>query len=166
FLLTIVAIVAAALTFVGWSLAGKDASFVIERVVTVLVIACPHALGLAIPLVVAISTTLGARSGLLIRDRRGFKDARNLNVVVFDKTGTLTRGEFGVTEVVPSEEETEASVLRLAAAIEHDSEHPLAQGILRAARERHITAPAADGLQAIAGKGVMARLEGRELFVG
>ena len=89
-----------------------------------------------------------------------------INVVVFDKTGTLTRGEFGVTEVVPSEEETEASVLRLAAAIEHDSEHPLAQGILRVARERHITVPAAEGLQAIAGKGVTARLEGRELFVG
>jgi len=94
FALTIIAVVAAGLTLVGWSAAGADASFVIERVVTVLVIACPHALGLAIPLVVAISTTLGARNGFLVRDRRGLEEARNVNAVFFDKTGTLTRGEF------------------------------------------------------------------------
>src|SRR3954471_4039150 len=92
--LTIVAILAALVTLVAWSIAGKQASFVIERVVTVLVIACPHALGLAIPLVVAISTTLGARNGLLVRDRRGLEEARNVTAVFFDKTGTLTRGEF------------------------------------------------------------------------
>src|SRR5262249_51488847 len=97
-LLTVVAIAAAAITLAGWSAAGKSASFVVERVVTVLVIACPHALGLAIPLVVAISTTLGARSGLLIRDRRGLEEARNVTAVFFDKTGTLTLGEFRVVE--------------------------------------------------------------------
>ena len=102
FLLTVVAIVAAAITLIAWSVAGKDASFVVERVVTVLVIACPHALGLAIPLVVAISTTLKAlRSGLLIRDRRGLEDARNVTAVFFDKTGTLTLGEFRVVEITP-----------------------------------------------------------------
>ena len=99
FALTIVAVVAAALTLVGWFIAGAPAAFVVERVVTVLVIACPHALGLAIPLVVAISTTLGARNGLLVRDRRGLEEARNLNAVFFDKTGTLTRGEFRVVEI-------------------------------------------------------------------
>jgi len=98
-LLTIVAIVAALATLAGWLLAGEAASFVIERVVTVLVIACPHALGLAIPLVVAISTTIGARHGLLVRDRRGLEEARNVTAVFFDKTGTLTRGEFRVVEI-------------------------------------------------------------------
>ena len=103
FLLTIVAIIAAAVTLIGWSLAGRDASFVIERVVTVLVIACPHALGLAIPLVIAISTTLGARSGLLVRDRRGLEEARTVTSIFFDKTGTLTRGEFRVVDVTTRE---------------------------------------------------------------
>ena len=99
FVLTIVAIVAAAITSSAGSAGRRDASFVIERVVTVLVIACPHALGLAIPLVVAISTTLGARNGLLVRDRRGLEEARNVDAVFFDKTGTLTRGEFRVVEI-------------------------------------------------------------------
>ena len=132
----------------------------------VLVIACPHALGLAVPLVVAISTTLGARTGLLIRDRRGLEEARNVTTVVFDKTGTLTRGEFGVTEIAAVEGETQEGVLRMAAALERESEHPLAQGIVRAADERRIVAPNAEGFQAIAGKGVKGRIEGRELFIG
>jgi P-type Cu2+ transporter len=166
FLLTIVAIVAAVLTLVGWALAGKDGSFVIERVVTVLVIACPHALGLAIPLVVAISTTLGARSGLLIRDRRGLEEARNVTAVFFDKTGTLTRGEFRVVEITPAEGLTADEALRLAAAVEHDSEHTIAQGIVKSAEERGLSLPSADHFQAIPGRGVRAVVGGRELVLG
>ncbi|HEX7777659.1 MAG TPA: HAD-IC family P-type ATPase, partial [Vicinamibacterales bacterium] len=99
FLLTIVAIVAGGVTLVGWLALGATGAFAVERVVSVLVIACPHALGLAVPLVIAISTTLGARSGLLVRDRRGLEEARHLTTVVFDKTGTLTRGEFRVVDI-------------------------------------------------------------------
>src|SRR5437867_337046 len=166
FVLTIVAIVAAAVTLVAWSLAGKDASFVIERVVTVLVIACPHALGLAVPLVIAISTTLGARSGLLVRDRRGLEEARNLSAVVFDKTGTLTRGEFGVVGIAVADGLDEQEALRLAAAVERDSEHTIAQGIVRTARERKLELPRAEGFQALPGEGVTARVGARTLFVG
>src|SRR5262249_40926113 len=144
FLLTVVAIVAAVITLVGWSIAGKDASFVIERVVTVLVIACPHALGLAIPLVVAISTTLGARSGLLIRDRRGLEEARNVTAVFFDKTGTLTRGEFRVVDIATRPGITADDALAIAAAAEHDSEHTIAQGIVKSAEERGLRIPKAE----------------------
>ena len=140
-LLTVVAIVAAAITLIAWSVAGKDASFVIERVVTVLVIACPHALGLAIPLVVAISTTLGARSGLLIRDRRGLEEARNVTAVFFDKTGTLTRGEFRVVEITTRQGLAPDDALALAAAVEHDSEHTIALGVVKSAEERGLHVP-------------------------
>jgi P-type E1-E2 ATPase len=102
---------------VGWFAAGEAASFVIERVVTVLVIACPHALGLAIPLVVAISTTIGARNGLLVRDRRGLEEARNVTTVFFDKTGTLTRGEFLVVEMTTRAGLGQGEALALAAAV-------------------------------------------------
>ena len=166
FYLTFIAIVAAVLTFAVWSLAGRDASFVIERVVTVLVIACPHALGLAIPLVVAISTTLGARSGLLVRDRRGLEEARNVNAVFFDKTGTLTRGEFRVVEITTREGLAQDEALALAAAVEHDSEHTIAQGIVRTAEERQLTIPAGAQFQAIAGHGVQAVVGGREVLIG
>ena len=166
FWLTLVALGAGSLTLVVWLALGAPGAFAIERLVSVLVIACPHALGLAIPLVVAIATTVGAGSGLLIRNRRGMEEARNLNVVVFDKTGTLTRGEFGVTEVAAAEGETRDTVLRLAASIEHDSEHPLAQGIVRAAQEQGIAVAAAEGFGSIPGKGVAGRIAGRELFVG
>lgn len=166
FLLTIVAIVAAALTFIGWSLAGRDASFVIERVVTVLVIACPHALGLAIPLVVAISTTLGARNGLLVRDRRGLEEARNVTAVFFDKTGTLTRGEFRVVEITTREGVAADEALALAAAVERDSEHTIAQGIVKTAQERGLTIPNAEQFQAVPGRGVQASVNGRRLLLG
>src|SRR5258706_1505206 len=156
FLLTIVAIVAAGLTFIGWSLAGRDASFVIERVVTVLVIACPHALGLAIPLVVAISTTLGARSGLLVRDRRGLEEARNVTAVFFDKTGTLTRGEFRVVEIATVPPLTSDEALSTAATIERDSEHTVARGIVLSAEERRLPLRSLSGFEAIAGQGVRA----------
>jgi Cu2+-exporting ATPase len=166
FLLTIVAIVASVLTFVGWSLAGRDASFVIERVVTVLVIACPHALGLAIPLVVAISTTLGAKSGLLVRDRRGLEEARNVTAVFFDKTGTLTRGEFRVVEITTREGVAADEALALAAAVERDSEHTIAQGIVKTAQERGLTVPSAEQFQAVPGRGVQASVNSRRLLLG
>src|SRR5207247_3667052 len=136
-----------------WFLAGQGASFVIERVVTVLVIACPHALGLAIPLVVAISTTLGARNGLLVRDRRGLEEARNVTAVFFDKTGTLTRGEFRVGEITPRQGLDPEQALALAAAVERDSEHTIAQGIVKSAEERRLHVPRAARFQSIPGRG-------------
>jgi Cu2+-exporting ATPase len=166
FLLTLVAIASAGATLVGWSLAGKDASFVIERVVTVLVIACPHALGLAIPLVVAISTTLGARSGLLVRDRRGLEEARNVTAVFFDKTGTLTRGEFRVVDIATRPGITAEDALATAAAAEHDSEHTIAQGIVKSAEERGLPIPKAERFQAIPGHGVEAHVGGRQIRLG
>jgi P-type Cu2+ transporter len=166
FLLTVVAIAAAVITLVGWSLAGKDASFVIERVVTVLVIACPHALGLAIPLVVAISTTLGARSGLLIRDRRGLEEARNVTAVFFDKTGTLTRGEFRVVEITTRQGLSSDDALTIAAAVEHDSEHTIALGIVKSAQERGLRVPNAERFQALPGRGVQAVVNGRTILAG
>jgi P-type Cu2+ transporter len=166
FLLTVVAIVAAAITLITWSVAGKDPSFVIERVVTVLVIACPHALGLAIPLVVAISTSLGARSGLLIRDRRGLEDARNVTAVFFDKTGTLTRGEFRVVEITTRQGLASDDALAIAAAVEHDSEHTIAQGIVKSAEERGLHLRKAERFQALPGRGVQAVVDGRTILVG
>jgi Cu2+-exporting ATPase len=166
FLLTIVAIVAAVVTLLAWSVAGRDASFVIERVVTVLVIACPHALGLAIPVVVAISTTLGARSGLLIRDRRGLEEARNVTAVFFDKTGTLTRGEFRVVETTAREGLSSDDALAIAAAVERDSEHTIAQGIVKSAEERGLSLPRAADFRAIPGQGVKATVGGREIQLG
>ncbi|MGH7526197.1 MAG: heavy metal translocating P-type ATPase [Gemmatimonadales bacterium] len=166
FWLTLAALGAGAVTLVAWLAAGSEPAFAVERLVTVLVIACPHALGLAIPLVIAISTTLGARGGLLVRDRRGLEEARHLTAVVFDKTGTLTRGEFGVVGVAAADGTSEAEALRLAAAVERDSEHTIAQGIVRSARERGVDLPAAEGFQAIPGVGVSARIGGRSLLVG
>jgi P-type Cu2+ transporter len=165
-LLTVIAIVAAAMTFIAWSIAGKDASFVIERVVTVLVIACPHALGLAIPLVVAISTTLGARSGLLIRDRRGLEEARNVTAVFFDKTGTLTRGEFRVVDITTRQGLAPDDALAIAAAVEQDSEHTIAQGIVKSARERGLRLQKAERFQALPGRGVQAVVEDRTILLG
>jgi Cu2+-exporting ATPase len=166
FYLTFAAIAAAILTLVAWAFAGSEPSFVIERVVTVLVIACPHALGLAVPLVVAISTALGARNGLLVRDRRGLEEARTVRAVFFDKTGTLTRGEFRVVETTTVKELSHDQALTLAAAVEHDSEHTIAQGIVKSAGERGLSLPLAEGFQAIPGRGVRATVNGREIFVG
>jgi P-type Cu2+ transporter len=164
-LLTLVAIGAGGLTLVAWLALGASLDFTITRMVTVLVIACPHALGLAVPLVIAISTTLGARSGLLVRDRRGLEEARNLDAVVFDKTGTLTLGEHRVIETTTLEVD-EAEALRLAAAVERDSEHPIARALLRSAEERGIEVPRAGDFQALPGHGVQATVAGRELKVG
>jgi Cu2+-exporting ATPase len=166
FALTLVAIGSAVVTFVAWLAVGATPEYAIERVVTVLVIACPHALGLAIPLVIAISTTLAARSGLLIRDRRGLEEARNLNTVVFDKTGTLTRGEFRVVEVVTDGTLSEDEALSLAAAVERDSEHTIARGIVKSAEERSVKIPDVRDFRAIPGRGAEARLGERRLAVG
>jgi len=166
FILTIAAIVAAGLTLSIWLTLGATLHFTITRVVTVLVIACPHALGLAIPLVIAISTTLAARSGLLVRDRRGLEEARKLSVVVFDKTGTLTLGEHRVVETVATPGIKKDEALSLAAAVEHDSEHPIAQALLRSARENKLEVPASRDFKAIPGYGVRATVSGRDLKVG
>src|SRR6266508_1355622 len=166
FILTIAALAAALLTAIAWGLAGAPGAFIVERIVTVLVIACPHALGLAIPLVIAISTTLGARSGLLVRDRRGLEEARRLTTVVFDKTGTITLGEYRVVGVRVGDGVTEEEALRFAAAVERDSEHPVAQAVVRTARERGLSIPQAQGFEAIPGRGVRAQVDGRERLVG
>jgi len=166
FWLTVIAIGVGLMTLVAWLAVGAGAAFAVERLVTVLVIACPHALGLAIPLVIAISTTLGAGAGLLVRDRRGLEEARNLTTVVFDKTGTLTRGEFGVVAIRTVQGLAETEALRLAAAVERDSEHTIAQGMLRSARERNLSVPPAQDFQALPGLGVQARVDGRTLLVG
>jgi P-type Cu2+ transporter len=166
FILTIVAIVSAVITLIGWLIAGAPIVFAIERVVTVLVIACPHALGLAIPLVIAISTTIGAKSGLLVRDRRGLEEARNLTAVVFDKTGTLTRGEFRVVDITTAPGLSADDALKLAASLERDSEHTIAQGVVKSAEERGLsTAPAKD-FKAIPGQGVQGTIDGRQLMLG
>jgi Cu2+-exporting ATPase len=166
FILTIVAIVAGAVTFVAWTALGASRAFAVERVVSVLVIACPHALGLAVPLVIAISTSLGASSGLLVRDRRGLEEARHLTTIVFDKTGTLTRGEFRVVDIATDGTLDANEALRLAAAVERDSEHTIAQGIVKSAEERQLKVSKADQFEAIPGHGVRAVVEGQELFMG
>jgi Cu2+-exporting ATPase len=166
FFLTIAAIVAAMLTAIIWPVLGRPWSFIIERVVTVLVIACPHALGLAIPLVIAISTTLGARHGLLVRDRRGLEEARLVSVVVFDKTGTLTLGEQRVVELATTAAITPDEALRLAAAVERDAEHPVAQALMKTVQERNLDAPSSKDFQSMPGQGVHATVNGRALYVG
>jgi Cu2+-exporting ATPase len=166
FWLTWVALGAGALTLIAWLVARAEPAFAIERMVTVLVIACPHALGLAVPLVVAISTTLGARGGLLVRDRRGLEEARNLQAVVFDKTGTLTLGEHRVVDVAAADGIARGEALRLAAAVERDSEHPVARAVVLSAEERGLSVPPAEAFEAIPGHGVRARVEGRDLQVG
>ena len=167
FALTIVAIAAGVLTLLVWLwLRRGNPEFAIERMVTVLVIACPHALGLAVPLVIAISTTLGARSGLLVRDRRGLEEARNLTAVVFDKTGTLTLGEHRVVDVATAGGLSAEDALRLAAGVERNSEHPVARAIVKSAEERQQRIPDASEFTYVPGRGVHAVVEGRRLATG
>lgn len=166
FWLTWVALGAGVVTFAAWLAAGASTATAVERLVTVLVIACPHALGLAVPLVLAISTTLGAQNGLLVRDRRGLEEARNLTTVVFDKTGTLTLGEHRVVAMQTIDGISEESALRIAAAIERDAEHPVARAVIKSAEERKIAVPTASSFEAIPGRGVRAMVDGREFAVG
>lgn len=167
FILTVVAVVAGIITFVVWlSFVGRDFSFALERMVTVMVIACPHALGLAVPLVVAVSTSLSATNGLLIRNRAAFESARNLDTIVFDKTGTLTKGEFGVTDILVMEEGVgEDDILRLAASVELHSEHPIAAGVISTAREKDLDIPRSTDFESITGQGVVATVDGAEVRV-
>jgi len=161
-LLFYVALGAAIVTLIAWLfLAPGDPAFVLERVVSVLVIACPHALGLAIPLVSQLSTAIGARNGILVKNRLALEEARAIDVVLFDKTGTLTTGTQGVVAVVPEDPE----VLRLAAAVEAKSEHPIARAIVAAAKERGVRVPRAKGFTALAGRGASATVDDRELLV-
>jgi Cu2+-exporting ATPase len=166
FILTIVAVGTGVLTLVVWLAVGATGAFAVERLVSVLVIACPHALGLAVPLVAAISTSLGAKSGLLVRDRRGLEEARNLTTVVFDKTGTLTRGEFRVVDIATDGSLNRDDALRIAAAVERDSEHTIAQGIVKSAEEQTLNVPKADQFEAMPGLGVKAVVDGQEFYVG
>jgi P-type Cu2+ transporter len=161
-----VALGAAALTAIAWTLAIGFNVAVIERVATVLVIACPHALGLAIPLVVAITTGIGAKNGILVRDRLALEAARNINVVVFDKTGTLTRGEFGVVDIAAVEGWDAERALALTAAVEGDSEHTIARGIRHSAEERGLALLPVTDFAALPGKGAQAISNGQTLWVG
>jgi Cu2+-exporting ATPase len=162
------AVCVATVTAIAWTAAVGFQVSVISRVATVLVIACPHALGLAIPLVVAITTSVAASSGILVRDRLALEQAREMDVVMFDKTGTLTRGEFGVTDVVTNAGWSEERALALAAAVERDSEHTIARGILQAAEERGVSATEAKitYFEAIEGRGVRAQVDGHNIHVG
>ncbi|WP_226483234.1 copper-translocating P-type ATPase [Natrinema amylolyticum] len=161
-----VALTAAVVTAIAWTVAVSFNATVIERVVTVLVIACPHALGLAIPLVVAINTSLAARNGMLVRDRIAMEDARNLDAIIFDKTGTLTEGEHGVVDMATVDSIDEDDAFALAAAVESDSEHMIARAIREAAEERDLTTPDATNFEAIKGRGVRANVDGSEMYVG
>jgi Cu2+-exporting ATPase len=160
------AIGVALLTTIGWTIAVGFNIEVLKRVVTVLVIACPHALGLAIPLVVAISTSLSAKNGLLVRDRLALESARKLNTIIFDKTGTLTKGELGVVGIAAVNGYSEDEALALTAAIEGDSEHMIAKGIRQAAKEKGLSLPKVSNFEAIKGYGVRASHGGNTVHVG
>jgi Cu2+-exporting ATPase len=161
-----IALAMAALTAVAWVIAIGFNVEVIARVATVLVIACPHALGLAVPLVVAITTAMSASNGILVRDRLALEKARQIDTVIFDKTGTLTEGRFGVVGVMTADGLSEAEALALTAAVEGDSEHTIARGIRRAAEERSLALPSISGFEALKGRGVRASLDGHTVYVG
>lgn len=164
FVLTIVAIITAIITFVAWFVA-KDAGFALERSVTVLIIACPHALGLAIPLVVSISTALSARNGLLVRKRLALESARKLDWVLFDKTGTLTQGKHGVTDIWATKGYSEEDILHLTASLEQNSEHIVGKGIVKKAEEQHVHLDKVTNFKALPGLGVQGTLHGKDVFI-
>lgn len=164
--LTIIALVSGIATFLYWDLTGQSLAFAMERMVTVIVICCPHALGLAVPLVVAKSTALSAKNGLLIKNRTAFENARKITTIVFDKTGTLTVGKFEVSKIVSLQKEfSESEIIRLASALEQKSEHPIATGILQKVKDLSITIPATENFNSITGKGVEATVEGKKILV-
>ena len=189
FVLTVVALVAGSLTVSAWLILGMEFAFAVERAVTVMVTACPHALGLAIPLVVAISTSLAARSGQLVRDRQAFENARDIKAVVFDKTGTLTEGRFGVTDILSLAEDGDAvngdqsdreradggpvdgggvdrdRILALASSLEGRAEHPIARAVIESAKERGLSVYSVEEFHLIPGEGIEGRIEGRNLKI-
>tara|TARA_R110002072_G_scaffold175495_8_gene331293 strand:- start:4667 stop:6769 length:2103 start_codon:yes stop_codon:yes gene_type:complete len=153
-------------TLAVWLILGFPFVYALERMVTVMVIACPHALGLAIPLVVAISTAVSAQNGLLIRNRTAFEESRKISVLLFDKTGTLTKGDFGVTRIKSvNQSYSSEEILRLSSALEQSSEHPIAVGIIKKVKEDNITIPHPENFNAITGKGVEAKVEGKQVKV-
>ncbi|MDP2651204.1 MAG: copper-translocating P-type ATPase [bacterium] len=158
--LTFIAVIGAIITLLSWLLAGATVAFAVARVVAVLVIACPHALGLAVPLVASISTTKAAKSGFLVKQRLALESARNVDIVLFDKTGTLTEGKFGVTSSSSDE------ALALAAAVETHSEHPIAEAIVAEAKRKGLTVGEAKNFKRIPGLGAEAEVEGKKVFVG
>jgi Cu2+-exporting ATPase len=161
-----IAVGVAAITAVAWIIAiGFDVQ-IIARVATVLVIACPHALGLAVPLVIAITTAMGANNGILIRDRLTLEKARQIDTVIFDKTGTLTKGEFGVVDIAATDGYDENEVLALAAAIEGDSEHTIARGIRNKAEALELSLPEVSNFEAIKGRGVQAAHQESKVYIG
>jgi len=166
FYLTVIAVAIGGITFAAWLIAQAGIVFATERLVAVLVVACPHALGLAIPLVASISTTMAARNGLLIRQRLALEAARKVNIVLFDKTGTLTRGEFGIDSIIVLPEKSENEVLELAASVNSHSEHPLAKAMTEEAKKRNIKLLEIKNFRRIPGKGIRAEVGGEEVFVG
>lgn len=164
FYLTFIAIGTAIVTFIFWLIA-RDAGFALERSVTVLIIACPHALGLAIPLVVAISTALSAKNGLLVRKRLALEAARKLDWVLFDKTGTLTKGEHGVTDIWATKDFTDKEILHLTASLEQNSEHIVGKGIVRKAEEQQVKLDKVTDFKALPGLGVQGILHGKEVYI-
>jgi len=165
FYLTLIAITAGSITLGTWLYLGKPFVFALERMVTVMVITCPHALGLAVPLVVSVSTSISAKRGILIRNREAFERAKDVQVVVFDKTGTLTEGKFEVTDIIPLDELGEEEILRYAATLESHSSHPIAQGIVDKARELGINPYNIDESKVLPGKGVQGIINGKEVLV-
>jgi Cu2+-exporting ATPase len=160
--LTIIALAGGGITLIIWlAVLNLGLAFSLERMVTVMIIACPHALGVAIPLVVAVSTAISAKNGLLIRDRTAFEQARNIQAIIFDKTGTLTEGKFGVTDVLKFNAITEKEILKYAASVEAYSEHPIAKGIVTSSEERFLM----EGFRAIPGKGAEAKVNGKDVKV-
>ena len=171
--LTIIALTIGTLTFILWIYFGQQPVFALERAVTVMVITCPHALGLAIPLVIAVSTSIAANSGILIRDRQAFERARDLHALIFDKTGTLTEGRFGVTDIISLSDEEEENqlgnksdtILSLAASLEANSEHSIALGVMESARKKGLKMRSVEQFSSIPGKGVEGLVEGKKYLV-
>ena len=166
FYLTLVAVIGGLITFVSWIFAGAEVAFAMARLVAVLVIACPHALGLAVPLVASISTTKAAHNGFLVKQRLALEAARTVDIVLFDKTGTLTEGRFGVVDIWNVGTTDTDEVLNLAASLDSLSEHPIAKGIVAKAKERRIALLEPKKFEALKGKGVKAYVDGKEVMVG
>ncbi len=166
FVLTLTAISVGIITLCVWLIFGRSFVFSLERMVTVMVITCPHALGLAIPLVIAMITSISAKRGLLIRNRTQFENARDLDVIVVDKKGTFTKGEFGVSDIITFGDWNQDELLTKAASIEQESEHTIAQGIVKAAKEKQLQLLSIRNFMAIPGKGAQATIDNTETYVG
>jgi Cu2+-exporting ATPase len=160
-----VSLAAGNLTLTAWLILGEGFAFAMERAVTVMVTACPHALGLAIPLVVAVSTSLAAKSGLLVRDRQAFETSKDISAVVFDKTGTLTEGRFGVTDILPLANVSEDRIIELASSLESRAEHPIAKALEKEAEKRGLQIHPTELFRLIPGAGIEGRIEGKDLRI-